>query len=486
MPNPINRTEQSSTSVKVRGTESLVHLRSVSGVSKKVLPGVEAIGAGYNPFMGYASADHITVQLFDWANAEKKQVSFMPDYEVPRVIDAQQDDRATYNNTTGTSIDSYQSNLATSVNVEGGFNYFSGSLNVDFSEQSLRRSESAFSRIQQSITLWSLRLAVTNNLRDQLRADVRDTLDQLPLEPGRVTEFFNFYGSHFLTGIVMGGSATLASATNKLEVSRAFSIKAIAKASYEGLTGQLSTSDEAKYKSAMESFNQTSESHQFVVGGDGVKAASAFSGKEGFDAWKGSVGTSPNFIDFVPSIPMAGIWHLCKSEEQATYMENHFFNVWAPAESNKLQLYPNYVDALIVITGDNSEIQPPAGYTKIPYDLNAGAEGDYIYLCYHKASYKSTGDNVQCITDVKILFDSEPTPDGWVKLPQDLNRGAQGAYVYLCYHPAPYENVAAVKDVTIIGGSNPQIPPPYAYKKIEGDLNAGAEGQYIYVCLSNQ
>ena len=35
-----------------------------------------------------------------------------------------------------------------------------------------------------------------------------------------------------------------------------------------------------------------------------------------------------------------------------------------------------------VISGGNASIRPPDGYTRIDVDLNAGAGGKYIYLCY--------------------------------------------------------------------------------------------------------
>jgi hypothetical protein len=38
------------------------------------------------------------------------------------------------------------------------------------------------------------------------------------------------------------------------------------------------------------------------------------------------------------------------------------------------------IDSLVVIYGKDT--QPPAGYTKIPQDLNEGAGGDFIYVCY--------------------------------------------------------------------------------------------------------
>ncbi|MBM3116934.1 MAC/perforin domain-containing protein [Jeongeupia naejangsanensis] len=468
--------------VNFSANHSLQLLRLQAGLDEAVLPGVEAIGLGYNPFLGYATVNSGTVQLFDWANTKMKKVSFNPGFVVPEIVDVQQNDSASYTNVTGSTIAEYQKNLATSVAIEGRYNFFSGSLSTDYEENSLRNAESEFSRIQQSINLWSLRLPSVKALRDLMLPYLRAQLDQLDVKnPGAISRYFDTVGSHFLTGIVMGGRAVLASSTNKLKVKRDYSVSVVAKASYEGLTGQLSAEAKAKYGESISSFTQYSNTHQEVLGGDGTKAQAVFSGKEGYQAWVDSVGTSPDFVDFVPTIPMLEIWSLCETDEQANAMKLHYEQVWAPAQSAKYQLKPNYIDQLVVISGGNSSIEPPAGYSKIPYDLNTGAGGDFIYLCYHEQAWDA-GNPRKAVTAIKIIYNREPTPDGYIKLPQDLNKGAGGDDVYLCYKPDDYNISSAINKVSVIGGNNADINAPYGYEKIPGDLNKGAGGEFIYVC----
>jgi len=473
-----------SLNTKFRKNQAIKLLRMEMNVSDNVLPGVEAIGAAYNPFLEYASADSITVQIFDWSKAGTKQVSFNSKYTIPTPVDAQQADTSYYTNSSGSSIDKFQSNLANTGSISGGYNFFSGSLSVEYSAQSLAQSKNEFTRTQQTISLWSLRLAVTTDLRQYLRDDFLTYLDNMPLTNAAAEEFFNTYGSHILTGIVMGGRAVLASATNKQTVDRSYSIDVVAQASYKGLIGQLNAEDKLKYQQSMNNFSYFSEINHHAVGGDGVKALSAFEGKEGFDSWKASVGESPDFINFVSANPITGIWRLCKTQEQSLFLKGYYDKVWAPTQSVNQQRYPDYVNDIKVITTTQSDIQPSTGYTKISYDLNAGAGGDFIYLCYHNESYRSVGYNKNCITDIKIIYDNEPTPPGYTKLPQDLNKGANGRFVYLCFRSAPYDNISAIKDISVIGGDNPDIFPPYGFEKVPGDLNAGAGGQCVYVCYS--
>jgi len=458
-------------------------LRLKAGLSEDVLPGVEAIGLGYNPFLSYASVDSGAVQLFDWYGARKKNVSFKPGFVVPEIVDAQQNDSArSYTIISGSTIAEYQKNLAISVAIEGKYNFFSGSLSTDYDENSLRNAESEFNRIQQSINLWSLRLPSVKLLRDFMLPHMREQLDELDvMKPEAVSKYFDDVGSHFLTGIVMGGRAILASSTNKLTVKRAYTISGVARVSYEGLTGQLSAEAKAKYGEYISSFTQNSNTHQEVRGGDGTKAQGVFNGREGFQTWVDSVVASPDFVNFGPTTPMQEIWSLCKTDEQADAMKLHYETIWAPAQSEKYRLKPNYIDQLVVITGGSSTIEPPARYVKVPYDLNTGAGGDYIYLCYHEQVWKP--DNLQpAVTAIKIIYNQEVTPEGYIKLPHDLNKGAGGEFVYLCYKTDTYSTQNAFNKVTVIGGGNADINAPYGYNKVPGDLNKGAGGEFIYVC----
>ncbi|WP_173012711.1 MAC/perforin domain-containing protein [Niveispirillum sp. SYP-B3756] len=453
--------------------------------SVNFLPGVEAIGAGYNPFLDYASADSITVQLFDWNAAPRKNVTFNQKYLTPDVVDVLQADSASYYNASGSSINEFQSKFGASAKISGKYNFFSGSLSSEFNEESLSVSENEFSRIQHNISLWSLRLPVTGGLAKYLKKDIADHFNSLEKSPEAARDFFDRFGSHFLVGIVMGGCSVYSSSTNKLMVDRTYSIETVAQASYDFLTGQISGEAKAKYEGSVNSFNANSISRGHTVGGNGVLAAGAFDGKEGFDKWKESVAISPDFVQFVSSLPLVGIWTLFEDQEKAAYYEEYFNNNWAPEQSHKRQYYPDYVDSLVAINGGDSNIHPPAGYTKIYYDLNTGAKGDYIYLCYHKATYRPDRVNNNCIDDVKIIYGKDAqAPSGYVKLDLDLNKGAHGEYVYLCYRPVAFDNNISIKDITVIGGKTSNVPAPYGFEQVPGDLNKGAHGNFIYVFVS--
>lgn len=473
---------------KIGSPNHLNKLRLKSNLSEEVLPGVEVIGAAYNPFGEYASAQSISSQIFDWNKAPQKTVTAEgTHFQIPEVVDFQQADKSDYVSVSGETVNSFQSNFSNTVSIGGNYNLFSASISTEYTSSELRKSENEFSRIQQNINVWSLRLPIGADLRTLLRADFRTYLDNLPNTDAAARELFENYGSHFLTGVVMGGRTVYASSTNKLTVNRDYSIEVVAKASYGWATGQISAEDKTKYSQAVSSFQRTSSVYSAVLGGSGIKAAHVFEGKAGFDAWVDSVGTSPDFVAFVNNGPMQPIWKLIApaQADKAHRYEAYFNQTWGPEQSRKAQIYADYVDDLTVIVGDNSGIQPPSGYTKIPYDLNKGAGGKYIYLCFHKESFHPIGENKKSIDDIVIVYGKDaPPPAGYTKIPNDLNQGAGGDYIYLCYRKVDYNNVSAIKDVTVIGGGDPNVPPPYGFTKVPGDLNKGAGGDYIYACYS--
>lgn len=473
---------------KVQKNSELQLLRLRQELPENYLIGVEAIGAGYDIFGDYASARSITYQLFDWKKDKTSPVGFKKDFVVPESVDVQQQDLASYRDFEGSKINIYQDDISVSAKIEGAYNLFSGSISNDFHSRSITEAENEFSRVQQSIELWSLKVNPDySSLRNLLVDHVRTSIDEA-CDKASYDKLFRTYGSHFLSGIILGGRSVFSSSTNKVRVDKTFSNETIAKASYQSLTGQLSAEAKLKYESSIRSFRENSESEHFVQGGDAVAASKVFSGdKNDFDAWAETVGTSPDFVEITDNVPFTGIWELCKDNQQKKDMQQYFEQEWGPTESRKRQILAAYIDSLIVIYGNSSTITAPTGYKKIPTDLNNGAGGKYVYLCYHKhvPSSANSSSNPDCISDITtVLGEDTPAPAGFKKIDIDLNKGAGGKYIYLCYEEQKYNDEIAIKDVTVISGSNSDLQPPYDFTRVDQDLNQEAGGDYIYVCFS--
>lgn len=136
------------------------------------------------------------------------------------------------------------------------------------------------------------------------------------------------------------------------------------------------------------------------------------------------------------------------------------------------------VTALAIISGNSSGISAPAGFQKLPEDLNKGAGGKYIYLCYKKGGGAPianidfvTGSSESAIADASC---------GFYTIMQDLNEGAGGKYIYLCY-----QRNTPISDLTFVSGGSAKLQPPSGYDCVYADLNKGAGGKYIYLCAKH-
>jgi hypothetical protein len=129
----------------------------------------------------------------------------------------------------------------------------------------------------------------------------------------------------------------------------------------------------------------------------------------------------------------------------------------------------SFVSGLKVILNNDSV---PSGYKKIDFDLNKGAEGEFIWLCYKRSDNES-----EAIRALFIADDEQPNPPaGYQKIDVDLNAGAGGKFIWLCYT----KNAGIGKPLTdiIVGGSGAPSPE---YTKLDYDLNKGAGGEFIYI-----
>ncbi len=134
----------------------------------------------------------------------------------------------------------------------------------------------------------------------------------------------------------------------------------------------------------------------------------------------------------------------------------------------------NVLIGLRVVTGEYAD--PPPGYTKIPVDVNDGAKGEYIYICYRE------GKTEPGITMVNILQGKDVKPEpGWYKDDTDLNKGAKGEYLYLAW--TMLTNYGdPIRHIIVIEGNTSDIQPPTGYTRVDVDLNKDAGGKFIYLC----
>ncbi|KAE9095565.1 hypothetical protein PF010_g16660 [Phytophthora fragariae] len=157
-----------------------------------------------------------------------------------------------------------------------------------------------------------------------------------------------------------------------------------------------------------------------------------------------------------------------------------------------------FISEIAVVTGD-VDVAAPAGFTKLPGDLNYSASGDYVYLCVKR------GDP-NALTQLHVLFyqldgesssAAERAKEKGVYIAEkvvdvDCNSGGtardgSGMCVRIGYDSVQLLGnkeqleTFGITDITVVVGDQP--PPSAEYVKITRNLNEGAPGALpVFIC----
>lgn len=146
------------------------------------------------------------------------------------------------------------------------------------------------------------------------------------------------------------------------------------------------------------------------------------------------------------------------------------------------------ITELQIISGKKSNA--PKGFEKIPVDLNKGAGGEYLYLCYKKEEATSGVIDILVLHDKKADGRGVECPSGYEKIGMDLNKKAKGEFIFLAYKKGTPEQSCkfgitdlSVLDNGVINSNTIHTYKDYMIKAI--DLNKGAGGDYLYLAYKN-
>ena len=137
-----------------------------------------------------------------------------------------------------------------------------------------------------------------------------------------------------------------------------------------------------------------------------------------------------------------------------------------------------YISDIRFLLGKHT--RTPDGYTKLPQDLNSNAGGEYIYLIY-----KTSTDRTAAYDNLDIVAVSTasgiPIRPGFQLISQDLAQGAGGKYIFLMTTKNA-TSPQAITDLEITVGVTRDIYPSSGdFHRIQSDLNEGAGGDYVYL-----
>lgn len=435
------------------------------------LPGSDAIGFSYDVFSYYANPKGVKRQLFNFAdqievNAADSSWLLSTDFQMQMIEDSSQ------SHFEARVKDNYSRDLAASVNLSGSYSFFSASIESDFSSKISSQTDTTYTHIIANVEKWKLSLKDDiQGLQSKMTADFKDKLANM--DPN---ELFERYGTHFLSEVIVGGRANFVATTKTSSFESESELKVAAEASFK----QVSSKDSVTNKEAVEKFESNSTSSLYTIGGS---APADIRNNEEYAAWLKSIDKQPVFCTFTTD-SLTPIWKLAETENRQEELEA-VTQTFVPSYVMQLAV----TDVRVISSNTYSE-QPPYGFTKIDFDLNRNAGGRYIFVCQKQEKIpvaRRQGDP-QPITAIDIVGDDDwrSIPHGYVRINQDLNEGAGGSFIFLCFStdPAKAAEGLPIRSITVIGGSDDNLAAPYGFTKLKWDLNSGAGGDFIYMCYS--
>ncbi|MGW5437818.1 MAC/perforin domain-containing protein [Nocardia asteroides] len=457
---------------------------------RPLIPGVEFIGCGYNVFGEYANPSAVVGDIFDFTKTKSfTEYAYKPGatpWSVPNPVVVKPVGETSYKTRSGETILDYSREWKTDTGLDGDFLFFKGEVEATVSRRERFKAENTFTSVQFNQPLYSMRLDVTlPEARDLLLPDFAKRLDSVESE-GETDALFDTFGTHVVTGIVMGGAIDQISVTDKQKIDASVTVGKAAKAALDFIIKIGADTSHSATNDVKEFLKNSTYVHR-GVGGDPNLRGILVGNRGKFEEWVASIPRNPAPIDFLPGTAwrsLVPVWKLAKTGARQAKLKKAYER-YALRKSAQTDFVGPVVGRLTVITGRSPGIEPAAPFEKINVDLNRRAGGDFIYLCTQRmtrAELRRLGERP--ITSLAVVIGrNTPAPAGYTRIEVDLNKGADGKFVYLCYKLGEPEK--AIRDIMVIHGTNAAIAAPIGYTKVPQDLNMGSGGDFIFVCYAN-
>ncbi len=447
------------------------------------LPGVAYLGRGYNAFGEFAAAGELKSAMLGFENYRKEKIG-EKEYRLPGAVEVEYRNEREFRVVSGKTIGEYQANRAVSAGLPSGYPFFGGSVTANFQEIHYRTPDYFLAGVSNEVNLWEVSLPYDAGLlRAMLTEEARADLAGMPAQ-----ELFDKYGAHLLVSAAIGGRADYFAAIEKNEETAQIDPFAAAEASFRESLGTLNLEEDPQYAEMIRIMRR----HSFIglkVQGGGPGYGSGILSKENYAAWAGSVEEAPA-ISSLSGLSLMPLWELCGSSARRMELEEAFKQY--ASRFNLPEMVPGAgkcITDILAKAGSHSDpyfYQEP-GYKVIPENLNEGAGGQYVYLMYREGLDTEAG-----ITELATVSGFNPNaPPVWFRIQTNLNDGTGGGdpEVYLCYQRAATDT--PIRQIRIIRGEGAH--PPTGFELVKNfyygnvqDLNQGAGGTPTYLAFSRE
>jgi hypothetical protein len=447
------------------------------------------LGSGYDVFDKFADEKRVKEHILDYKNLNSDGLVEKKDLEGSSFI-----------RTTGTSIREYANSLAVSAGLEVDYMCFSGAITTNFSQERYTYDSYSFATYHIVTNKYQLRLPTdwdVSDLKKYLTSQAKLKLNDPDVPPSQI---FNTYGTHCLTGVVVGARADYSVSGRTRDVKQGVSVGVYAEASFsKGFTsGTLNTSVISEQE--FNQFASNMEEHLEVYGGDSELGHNIIS-KNDYDTWLASIPNKMVFCNYAQN-GLIPVWEFCDDDARKTELYSAYAT-WASDRAIAVHPSPRVcILDIEVIEGQNAANpyrNPENGrdYYRLNYDLNAtcGSGTPYIWVYYLLGL---ENDTIIPVTEVatRDVTDGEIIPAGYEECPLDVNKGVGGDVIRLIFkRRADYSNqlitglrVQTAYTSGTTGNNTWHVVPIQINPTSPQDLNEGASmcNNKIWLYWTNQ
>ncbi|MGI6329226.1 MAG: stalk domain-containing protein [Dethiobacteria bacterium] len=419
-------------------------------VEEKDIPTVTRLGRGYNVFDKYAHVDSLKQAVLDLEKLLQDQK-----------VEAIRYDHGYDDSVTARSIRSYSSQMSTALSASGSYLGFGGSVKVNFESSRTEQLDNYFATHRWIVKKYGVYVDGTTNLKNYILPSAKQMIDDNNVPAKTV---FATFGHYVLVDAITGGRIDY-SVTANSRLSTSFeNFKMAAKADFNAIVLKASGSGSYQNVQNRSEYESSKDENFKCYGGEFIiNSGSLKNDPSLLEKWEKTLEEHGNLVEFgnTTTRPLVPIWELCSDSARAAYLKAEFEKMnTAMAENNKWPVEKYVVDVTFVAAGNEfaARAQCPAGYQLINADLNAGAGGDFIYLCYKLGEnpddaitdffMEFTGGSASSTT-ATVSHNANVAP--YTRIGRDLNQGAGGEFIYLWYTKAKTKPL--VKDMGVAFGN---------------------------------
>jgi hypothetical protein len=370
------------------------------------LAGMEVLGSGYNVTGNYADVADVKAVVLDLDALQASNLLRQVQYE-----------RATYHVVSGEDSHEYQRSLSAKVKITGSAFGFSGALRASFRQDRYESRHYSFATVQSVIRKHGLRVALSvqaAELRGYLAPTAAVAINDPAVDPGYLFERF---GTHVLTGIIVGGRLDYSTSANMSFEKQDRSIDVYARASFKNVFASASIEAETTDDLSWSEYSATEEKHLEVYGGRSEYGQYIMN--EGvYESWIESIDENSVFMDF-ESTGLLGIWQLADDAARRGELESAW-NAYAEAHGITL-LAAGTIVSNFAEDQEDWLYYDASGSPKVPeHHLQDGYFGGYV------VGSESGGDFLDFSAPSNFLGD------------KTMYAGGKLQY-YLFYSPDPHD-----------------------------------------------